>query len=69
MKEIINEKYGSVDKFIKSTNINISRSYLYQIIGGYKVNLSIDVAKELVDLLELESIDKLMDLLNEIKKH
>ena len=69
MKDIINEKYGSVDKFIKSTNINISRSYLYQIIGGYKTRLSIDVAKELVDLLELESIDKLMDLLNEIKKY
>ena len=69
MKDIINEKYGSVDKFIKSTNINISRSYLYQIIGGYKTRLSIDVANELVDLLELESIDKLMDLLNEIKKY
>ena len=69
VKEIIKEKYGSVDKLIKATNTNISRSYLYQIISGHKIRLSIDVAKELTDILELESMDKLMDLLNEIKKY
>lgn len=65
---IIKEKYGSVDNLIRVTNTQISRSYLYQIIGGYKIRLSIDVAKELVELLDLDSIEQLLEILNENKK-
>jgi predicted metal-dependent phosphotriesterase family hydrolase len=61
---LIKEKYGSVDKLIEETNTLISRSYLYQIVGGDKTNLSVDVAKELTKILELNSIEELLEIIN-----
>lgn len=68
LDSIIKEKYGSVDKLIEETNTQISRSYLYQIVGGDKTNLSVDVAKELVTILGLKSIEELMEIINANKE-
>lgn len=68
LDSIIKDKYGSVDNLIKETNTQISRSYLYQIISGDKTNLSVDMAKELVTILGLKSIEELMEIINANKE-
>ena len=68
LEELIKNKFGSVDKMIETTKTLISRSYLYQIIGGDKTNLSVAMAQELVSILELDSIEALMEILNADKK-
>lgn len=68
LDELIKTKYGSVDKMIESTKTLISRSYLYQLISGDRSNLSVAMAQELVTLLDLESIEKLMEILNANKE-
>ena len=68
LDSIIKEKYGSVDNLIKETNTLISRSYLYQIMSGDKTNLSVDMAKELVTILGLKSIEELMEIINANKE-
>lgn len=68
LDSIIKDKYGSVDNLIKETNTLISRSYLYQIISGDKTNLSVDMAKELVTILGLKSIEELMEIINANKE-
>jgi hypothetical protein len=68
LDSMIKDKYGSVDNLIKETNTLISRSYLYQIISGDKTNLSVDMAKELVTILGLKSIEELMEILNANKE-
>lgn len=68
LEELIKQKFGGVDKMIEATKPSISRSYLYQIVGGDKRNLSVDVAKELVNILELPSIEKLMEYIDVDKK-
>ncbi len=65
---LIKEKYGSVDKLIEETNTLISRSYLYQIVGGDKTNLSVDVARELTKILGLNSIEDLLEIINANKE-
>lgn len=61
----IKELYGSVDQMLKATETTISRSYIYQIINGEKKNISVEVARELVRILKLNSIEELMELINE----
>lgn len=68
LDELIKKKFGSVDNMIASTNTQISRSYIYQIISGEKINISVDVAKELVSILELNSIEELLGFIYEIKE-
>lgn len=68
INEKINELYGSVDQMIKETNTTLSRSYIYQICNGNKSNITIEVAKELMKLLKLNSIDEVLELLHEPKK-
>lgn len=68
LDSIIKDKYGSVDNLLKETNTQISRSYLYQIINGDKTNLSVEIAKELVTILELNSIEELLEILNANKE-
>ena len=58
LDNLIKEIYGSVDKMIETTGTLISRSYIYQIISGEKTNISTLIAKELVTLLKLNSIDE-----------
>lgn len=68
LDSIIKDKYGSVDNLIKETSTQISRSYLYQIINGDKTNLSVEIAKELVTILGLGSIEELLEILNANKE-
>jgi hypothetical protein len=68
LDELIKKKFGSVDNMIASTNTQISRSYIYQIISGEKINISVDVAKELVSILELNSIEELLGFIYDIKE-
>lgn len=67
IKELILSKYESIDNILDSTKLNISRSYLYQIINGDKDNISIEVAKPLADALDI-TVDELIRILNETKK-
>ena len=67
IKELILSKYESIDNMLDTTELNISRSYLYQIINGDKDNISIEVAKPLADALDI-TVDKLIRILNETKK-
>jgi transcriptional regulator with XRE-family HTH domain len=67
IKELILSKYESIDDMLDSTELNISRSYLYQIINGDKDNISIEVAKPLADALDI-TVDELIRILNETKK-
>ena len=55
--------YGSVDKMIEANNMTVSRAYAYQIITGKRTNFTIDVAKEFVKALNLQSIDELVSLI------
>ena len=66
LNKIIKEKYGSIDKMIEDTHI--SRSYLYQIINGEKVNITVEIAKELQILLDLKSLDELMELIDDAQE-
>lgn len=68
LKELIENKYGSVDKMISATNTEISRSYLYQLINEETPNPSLNTAKELLTLLDLNTLEELMDILNANKK-
>ena len=65
MLDLIKRKYGSIDKMIEETNTFISRSYLYQICANQKTKLSIEYAQEIVKILELNSIDELLELLKD----
>lgn len=63
MKERIIMLYGSVDKMLEKTGNFISRAYLYKLINGKKANITLQVAQELKEVLELESLDELVKLL------
>jgi len=63
LNNLIKELYGSVDQMLSSADVKISRSYIYQLISGEKVNITVDTARELVKLLKLNSIEDLMELL------
>lgn len=68
LNKIIKEKYGSIDKMIEATDTHISRSYLYQIINGEKINITVEIAKELQILLDLKSLDELMELIDDAQE-
>ena len=68
LDKLIKDKFGSVDKMIEQSNTKISRSYVYQIIGGDKTNLSVEMARELVTILELPSIESLMEIINYVEE-
>ena len=53
---------------IEATDTHISRSYLYQIINGEKVNITVEIAKELQVLLDLKSLDELMELIDDAQE-
>ena len=67
MDLIIKYLYGSVDKMIEANNMTVSRAYIYQIIKGEKTNITLDVAKELVKALNLQSIDDFARLIENQK--
>jgi DNA-binding Xre family transcriptional regulator len=68
LKELIINKYGSVNNMLDDPNISISKSYLYQIINGDKTNITVDVARELAQALEVKLDDLVEVLKDDIKE-
>ena len=62
MKECIKKLYGSVDNMLEITDTFISRSYIYQIING-DTNITLKVAAEIKDLLDLDTLEDVVNLL------
>lgn len=62
LMQLIKNKYGTIDNMLNYTN-KISRAYLYQLTSGKKRNVSIDYAKEIIRLLDIDSIDELAEML------
>lgn len=68
LNQLIREKFGSIDKMIEETQTDISRSYLYQISRGEKVNITMQVMEELQRILELSSLDEVKEAINNVNK-
>ena len=56
LKKLIEDKYGSVDVFIKETNPLISRTHLYRIING-ESNPTLDVVQKIADAMGVDFAD------------
>ena len=67
IRKRIVQLYGNPDNMIRVTGTFISRSYLYNIINGYS-NISLKVMLELKKILQLDTIDELLVMLNYDKK-
>ena len=59
LKELILEKFESVDKFLNATDIQLSRTYLYRLLFDEEVNPSLAVIEELARVLE-KSVDEIV---------
>lgn len=67
MKARIEELYGSVLNMLKENNSFISDAYMYQILNGRYTNFSLLIAQELKRMLKLETMEELIDMVEEIK--
>ena len=68
LDKLIKDKFGSIDKLLEETNTSISRSYLYQIVNGEKVNVTMAVMEELQRILELPSLDDVKEAIDNVNK-
>ena len=68
LNQLIREKFGSIDKMIEETHTDISRSYLYQISRGEKINITMQVMGELQRILELGSLDEVKEAIDNVNK-
>ena len=68
LKDRINTMYGNVDQMIRKTGTFLSRSYLYLIINNCHPNITLKVMLELKKLLQLDTLDELLVMLNYDKK-
>lgn len=68
LDKLIKDKFGSIDKMIEVTGTDISRSYLYQIVNGEKVNVTLLVMAKLQELLELPSLDDVKEAIQNVNK-
>lgn len=68
LDELIKEKFGSIDKLLEVTETTISRSYLYQIVAGERVNVTMAVMEELQRILELPSLDDVKEAIKNVNK-
>jgi hypothetical protein len=53
LKEYIIEKYGSINNFLETTDIKISRSQVYYILNQGKNNITLESIREFSRVLEL----------------
>ena len=67
MKARIEELYGSVLNMLKENKSFISDAYMYQILNGRYTNFSLLIAQELKRMLKLETMEELIDMVEEIK--
>jgi hypothetical protein len=68
LNTLIKDKFGSIDKMLEETNTTISRSYLYQIINGEKINITMSVMEELQRILGLNSLDEVKEAIRNVNK-
>ncbi len=68
LDKLIKDKFGSIDKLLEETETSISRSYLYQIVTGEKVNVTMAVMEELQRILELPSLDDVKEAIKNVNK-
>lgn len=52
IKELIINKYKSIDNFIEETDVQLGRTYLYRLVNDETVNPSLAVVEELARVLE-----------------
>ena len=57
LKEIIAERYGSVDNFIAETGIDISRVYLYNLLNSQDANPTISAIMKIARALQMDPLD------------
>lgn len=60
LKQIIEESYGSIDTFLEETDIQISRTYLYELINNKDINPSLNVMEELARVLTDKDIERVV---------
>jgi hypothetical protein len=54
LKEYIIERYGSINNFLETTDIKISRSQVYYILNQGKNNITLESIREFSRVLELK---------------
>lgn len=59
IKDMINEKFSTIDNMLEVTDIQLSRTYLYRLVNDNTVNPSLEVIEELARILET-SIDQIV---------
>ena len=67
MRERIEQLYGSVLNMLKENKSFISDAYMYQILNGRYTNFSLLIAQELKRMLKLETMEELLEMVDEIK--
>ena len=67
MKARIEQLYGSVLNMLKENKSFISDAYMYQILNGRYTNFSLLIAQELKRMLKLETMEELLEMVDEIK--
>jgi transcriptional regulator with XRE-family HTH domain len=63
LKEIIEEKYGSINNFVHKnyTELGMSRTYIYKLLSGEECNPSLEI---MIQLSKITSVP-LEDIINE----
>lgn len=54
LKDYIIERYGSINNFLETTDIKISRSQVYYILNQGKNNITLESIREFSRVLELK---------------
>lgn len=67
MRERIEQLYGSVLNMLKENKSFISDAYMYQILNGRYTNFSLLIAQELKRMLKLDTMEELLEMVDEIK--
>jgi len=67
MRERIEQLYGSVLNMLKENKSFISDAYMYQILNGRYTNFSLLIALELKRMLKLDTMEELLEMVDEIK--
>lgn len=59
IKDLIEEKFSSIDNMLESTDVEISRTYLYKLVSEGSINPSLEIIEELARVLE-KGVDEII---------
>ena len=68
LEDLIRDKYGNIDNMIRTTGTRLSRSYLYLMVNGGEVNITMSVMEELQKLLDLPTLDAVKEAIKNDNK-